>query len=76
MVFCTIASLSTQTHGWRGSFDIVDVTGRGGGVLPQKIFGLNGFKSCNSRQKKKMPFKVIKQGLGSWILFMIWIREI
>ena len=59
MVFCTIASLSTQTHRWRGSFDIVDVTGKGGGgFLPQKIFGLNGFKSCNSRQKKKMPLKV------------------
>ena len=35
MVFCTIASLSTQTHGWRGSFDIVDVTG--GGPPPENF---------------------------------------
>ena len=33
----------------KGSFDIVNVLGKG--VLPQKVFGLNGVKSCNFRQE-------------------------
>ena len=50
MVICTIASLSLQTHEWHGSFDIVNVSGRGGvGVVPQKMLSLNGVKSCNSK---------------------------
>ena len=37
---------------WPGRFDIVNVFGMGGmGVLPQKIFTLNGVKTCNSRQE-------------------------
>ena len=44
-------SLSTKIHRWHGRFDIVYVFGMGGlGVLLQKIFSLNGVKSCNSRQ--------------------------
>ena len=55
--------LYTQTH----SFDIVE---EGSGVLPQKIFGLNGVKSCNSRQEKyenQCPFiKARDEKLGSF----------
>ena len=37
--------------------------GKGGlGVLPQKIFGLNGVKSSNSRRENmKMPFHKSKR---------------
>ena len=48
-----MACPSLQIHRWHGRFDIVHVYvfGMGGlGVLPQKIFSLNGVKSCNSRQ--------------------------
>ena len=36
----------------------------GGGVLTQKIFGLNGFKSCNSRQKKENALENNKARVG------------
>ena len=68
------ASLYKHTNDMVRSFDIVNVSGRGGvGVVPQKMFSLNGILSCNSRKRIWKCF-IIKQGIVSWIHFIIWIR--
>ena len=43
------------------------------GVLPQKFFCFNCVKSCNSGQEQYENALLLKQGVGSWILFIIWI---
>ena len=45
--------------------------GGGLGALPQKIFGLNGVKLCNSRPKNMKNLNALskKQGRECWIFF-------
>ena len=54
MIFVRLqAPLSLHPNRLHGIFYIVNVPGGGLGALPQKMFGLNGVKSCNSRPPKK-----------------------